>query len=246
MPMKNLLILLFLPATLLAEPAFFELRTYYTNDGMLENLHSRFRDHTMKLFEKHGMTNIGYWVPQDQPETLIYLLGYDNETAREKAWKGFLNDPDWKSAYKASTKNGKLVKKIESVYLKGTAYNPGFKIADQDPARLFECRIYTTHEGKLDDLHARFADHTIDLFKKHGITNLGYYTPTRKKDGASNTLLYFISHKDEASRAASFKAFSQDPDWQSARKKSEENGKILVKGGVEKTFLIPTDYSPSR
>ena len=126
MRMKNLLILLFLPATLLAEPAFFELRTYYTNDGMLENLHSRFRDHTMKLFEKHGMTNIGYFVPQDAPlaeNTLIYVLSHDSREAGKASWAAFIADPEWQATYQASISDGPIVDKIENVYMDATDYS---------------------------------------------------------------------------------------------------------------------------
>ena len=241
-----LLIALLSPLFAVAEPTFFELRTYHTHPGKLDALHARFSDHTIGLFEKHGMTNIGYWTPQDQPDTLTYLMGYPSEEAREASWKAFLNDPTWKAAYKASTADGKLVAKIESTYLTPTDYNPGFKIEAQDPARLFELRIYTTNDGKLDDLHKRFADHTVELFTKHGIHNLGYYIPTRKEDGAGSKLIYFVFHKDEASRGAAFKAFSQDPAWKSAKEASEAEGPILVKKGVTKTFLIPTPYSPSK
>ena len=102
----------------------FEMRTYYANEGKLEELKARFRDHTVDLFKKHGMINIGYWVPAENKDNkLIYILAYSSKEAREKSWKGFLNDPDWKEAFKASIKNGRLVKKIENDFLKGTDFS---------------------------------------------------------------------------------------------------------------------------
>jgi len=102
----------------------FEMRTYYANEGKLEELQARFRDHTVDLFKKHGMINIGYWVPAENKDNkLIYILAYSSKEAREKSWKGFLNDPDWKEAFKASIKNGRLVKKIENDFLKGTDFS---------------------------------------------------------------------------------------------------------------------------
>ncbi|MDF1816653.1 MAG: NIPSNAP family protein [Verrucomicrobiales bacterium] len=224
--------------------SFFELRTYHTNDGKLDDLHDRFRDHTCKLFEKHGMTNIGYWTPNDQPETLIYLLGYPDLESRKASWKGFLNDPDWKAAYGKSIENGKLVKNVESVFLKPTDYSKMPPLTRSDTNRLFELRIYTTNEGKLDDLNARFRDHTCQLFENHGIQNFAYFTPVKREDEAANKLVYLISHNDEESRNASFKAFSQDPAWIQAKDESQKDGPILVKKGVQSTFLTPTDYSP--
>lgn len=107
----------------------FEMRTYYAAPGKLEDLQARFRDHTVKLFEKHGMTNIGYWVPVDektgQPtgNTLVYILAYPSLEARTKSWDGFRNDPAWTAARNESEKNGKLVEKIDSVFLKATDYS---------------------------------------------------------------------------------------------------------------------------
>src|SRR5207248_1378831 len=83
-----------------AEPDshLYELRVYYAAPGKLDALNARFRDHTMKLFEKHGMTNLGYWVPlgENKENKLVYLLSHPSEEARKKAWGGFLADPDWK------------------------------------------------------------------------------------------------------------------------------------------------------
>jgi len=223
----------------------FELRTYHANPGKLDALNTRFRDHTVALFEKHGMTNVGYWVPKEEGnEVLIYLMAYPNREAREQAWKAFLNDPDWKAAKAESEEDGKLVAKVESQFLQPTAYSPALKLAEEDPPRLFELRVYTTNEGKLPNINARFRDHTIALFEKHGITNVIYLNLMPDQEGADNTLVYFIAHDDEEARKKSFSDFSKDPDWQAARSASEEDGRILIKGGVKSTLLVPTDYSP--
>jgi hypothetical protein len=106
---------------------FFELRTYHAAPGKMTALHTRFREHTNKLFVKHGMTIIGFWTPADPKQadkTLIYLLAYPSKEAREKSWKAFLADPDWIKARDASQKDGKLVDKIDSVFLNPTDYSP--------------------------------------------------------------------------------------------------------------------------
>jgi hypothetical protein len=110
-----------------AKNRVFELRTYYTNEGKLPDLQTRFRDHTTKLFKKHGMTNVGYWVPQDDPKkqnTLIYILAYDSREAAKKSWADFAADPEWKKVRDASEVNGKIVNKVESVYMDATDYSP--------------------------------------------------------------------------------------------------------------------------
>ena len=104
----------------------FEMRTYYANPGKMEALHARFRDHTCKLFEKHGMTLIGFWSPVDKDkaqEKMVYILAFPSMEAAKKSWKEFLNDPEWKKVYAESEKDGKLVGKIESVYLNATDYS---------------------------------------------------------------------------------------------------------------------------
>lgn len=110
-----------------ADDRVFEMRTYTTNDGKLDALHARFRDHTNKLFEKHGMEMVGYWTPVDGEEsknTLVYMLAYPDRASRDKSWNAFKNDPDWKKAFAESHKDGVIVKKVVSQFLTPTDYSP--------------------------------------------------------------------------------------------------------------------------
>ena len=234
------------------EARCFEMRIYHAAPGKFNDLHARFRNHTNKLFQKHGMTLIGYWVPVEAKDgaedTLIYILAYPSREAREQSWKAFMADPDWQAAYKASEVNGKLVAKAEQKFLEATDYTPEIKAAASAEPRVFELRTYTAAPGKLGDLNARFRDHTLKLFARHGITNVGYWTPAAKEPGADNTLVYILAHKSRDAAAASFKAFGADPDWTAARKASEEKagGSLTAPGGVKSVFMTPTDYSPLR
>jgi NIPSNAP len=104
----------------------FEIRTYTTEKDKLPNLLARFRDHTTKLFEKHGMTNIGYWVPSDgerSNNTLIYVLAHESRAAADKSWQAFRTDPDWIKARDASEASGKIVSKVESIYANPTDFS---------------------------------------------------------------------------------------------------------------------------
>jgi hypothetical protein len=106
---------------------FFEMRIYTSHPGKLADLNKRFRDHTNRLFVKHGMSLIGYWTPADGPEaenTLIYILAYPSREARDASWKAFRADPDWIKASTESEKNGKIVEKVESKFLTPTDYSP--------------------------------------------------------------------------------------------------------------------------
>jgi predicted GIY-YIG superfamily endonuclease len=102
----------------------YELRTYITYPGKLDDLHKRFRDHTMALFEKHGIKNIAYFVPRDKPNTLIYLIAHKSREAAAHSWAAFRKDPEWQRASKESERNGKIVQKVESVYMTPTDYSP--------------------------------------------------------------------------------------------------------------------------
>jgi hypothetical protein len=115
--------------------------------------------------------------------------------------------------------------------------------ADNVPARVFEIRTYTTPEGKLEDLHRRFREHTLKLFERHGMVNIAYWTPQDPKL-ASNTIIYVLSHKSRQAAADSWAAFSADPEWQRVKAASEANGKIVIK--VESIFTQATDYSPMK
>jgi hypothetical protein len=104
----------------------FELRTYYTHPGKLPDLQARFRNHTTKLFEKHGMTNIGYWVPQDEPahsNTLIYVIAHESREQAMKNWAAFGADPEWVKVRTASEVGGKIVEKVDRVFMDATDYS---------------------------------------------------------------------------------------------------------------------------
>lgn len=101
----------------------FEMRTYYALPGRGEALHKRFREHTVALFKKHGMENIGYWVPNDKPDVIVYILAYKDRAARDTAWKAFQSDPEWVKARTASEADGKIVEKVETAWLSATDYS---------------------------------------------------------------------------------------------------------------------------
>lgn len=226
----------------------YELRTYYAAPGRLDDLNARFRDHTLELFEKHGLQSIGYWVPIDNTDNvLIYMLAFPSRETREKAWKAFFADPDWTEVRKQSEVNGRLVTKVESVQLRATDYSPEIKSSVAEK-RVFELRTYTALPGNLKHLNARFRDHTVKLFKRHGIEQFGYWCPLEGQPGAGDVLVYMLTHESPEAAKASFDEFLQDPDWKAAAQASKEaaGGPLLVKGGVKSVFMKGTDYSPSR
>jgi len=226
----------------------FEMRTYFAAPGKLDDLLARFRDHTVKLFEKHGITNIGYWVPiENRDNKLVYVIAFPSRAEHDRRWKEFGADPEWQAARKASEENGKLLTKVESVFLSATDFSPAIKPADAGQ-RVFELRTYTATAGNLGRLQARFRDHTLSLFAKHGMTNLFYWIPMADQKDADKTLVYMLAHTSAEAAKASFTAFRADPVWVAAKDASEKDGggSLTVPDGVKSEFLKATDFSPTR
>ena len=119
------------------------------------------------------------------------------------------------------------------------------RASKQEPSsgkeRVFEMRTYYTLEGRLPALNKRFREHTCDLFKKHGMDLIGFWTPIDEKQGKNNKLIYILAYPSREAAAASWKAFQTDPEWIKARDASEKDGKIV--DHIESVYLNPTDYS---
>jgi hypothetical protein len=111
-----------------------------------------------------------------------------------------------------------------------------------DSGRVFELRTYTANPGRAEAMHKRFRDHTCELFKKHGMELVGFWTPRDDKDGKADKLVYILAFPSREAAKASWKAFSDDPEWKKVYAESHKDGVIV--GKVESVYLDPTDYSP--
>lgn len=233
---KTLLLLALLaPMASIAQQPLYELRVYHCNEGKLETLLTRFRNHTTALFEKHGMENVGYWVPAEGKEqVLYYVLKYPSREARETSWKNFIADPVWQEVARKSEENGKIIQKIESTFL---SLEEGLSApwSSYGKGGLFELRIYEILPERYPAIYERFKNHTRALFAKQGMKNLPYF----KTD--EQNLLYFLAHKDKASAKAAWDGFRNDPEWIRVRDKSEKDSPIVAK--VHSYYLVPTDFS---
>ena len=119
--LKTLAILAFSALPLPAD--VYELRTYTANEGKMDDLLTRFRDHTLAIFESHGMKNIGYWLTEGDDKKLVYIISHKDRDTAKASWAAFRKDPKWQAAFKASKVNGKLVKKVESQFLTATDFS---------------------------------------------------------------------------------------------------------------------------
>jgi hypothetical protein len=245
--MKMLIVVVLFAASLSAigqktDERYFELRTYHCHENKRPDLIKRFKDHTIRLFKKHGITNVGYFVPVDTTNySLVFILAYPNKGSRDSLWNSFANDPDWQRAKGKSEENGPLVEKVDQVFMTvAPELSPAIN-GRKRSKRVFELRTYYCFPGKLADLRTRFENHTRALFEKHGMTNIVYWV-SDEKDNAQSKLVYLLAHKSEKAGKTSFTSFGNDPEWQRVAKKSEENGKIVEK--VVSVYLEPLPFSP--
>ena len=215
--------------------------------GKLEEIHALIRDRLMPQLAKLGLPTLGVFVPvENSAGKVVSISAFANAEAAEKFKDAVENDAEIKTQLAQLHELADDTQKEPPRVLTATDFSPAVKVAAGPDARVFELRTYTTTPGNLPLLHARFRDHTLALFTKHGMTNLWYWQLTPEQKDAANTLVYLLAHASVEAAKASFDAFRADPDWIAARKASEEKGggSLTVPDGVKSVFLKATDYSP--
>jgi len=248
--MKNFLLFLLLGISFFSfgkkpDTRYFEMRIYYCHPGRLDALLQRFSNHTTKIFEKHGMTNVGYWIPNNNTENaLYYILAYPSKAARDSSWKHFSGDPAWKEVAKKSEESGKIVAKVVSKFMNATDFSPKIKPSGGVVDQTFELRTYTQLPGRNPAILSRFKNHTLKLFKKHGIKSVAYFTTIEKDPNVQSQLIYMVSHPSESAAKTAWEAFVNDPNWKQVSEDSQKDGKIIEK--LESIFMSPTSFSTIR
>lgn len=228
----------------------YELRIYTTNAGKLPNLLSRFRDHTMRIFERHGMRNIGYFTPIEKSEgadtVLYYFLEHASRDAATASWAAFRADPEWVAVRTASEVGGViLAKPPESIFFKATDYSPAIKSGGSfEKPRVFELRRYTAAEGKLPALHAFFRNRVLESFGRMEMTGIGFWDPVDADKGAGKSFTYLLAFPNREAAAQAWTALRSDSYFVSARAEAYKEGSLTADGGVQSLFLQPVDFSP--
>ena len=213
-----------------------ELRLYETVPGRLPALNDRFAKHTVELFKKHGVRMLGFWTDEIGSSNLLsYIVSFESSEEREKTWESFRADPEWIKVSAETEKDGPLLARVRNTIMKLTPYSPEPRVN----SNVQELRVYQSMPGKLPALNDRFANHTIPLFEKHGIENIGYWTDDV---GTSEQLIYMLGYPSLGDREKSWAAFQTDPEWQKARAESEVDGVLTAK--AVNTIIRLTPYSP--
>ncbi len=214
----------------------YESRIYVTVPGRLPALNDRFAKHTMGFFTKHGIGMLGFWTDEiGTSNRLTYILRFDSMAERERLWSAFGANPDWLKVRSETEADGPIVAQVHNTFMRLTPYSPEPRI----DTNIQELRIYDAVPGKLPALHDRFANHTMGLFKKHGMTNIAYWT---EDVGTSNRLVYLLGYPSLGGREQSWSAFQADPEWQQALAASETDGALVRVS--HHAILRPTPYSP--
>jgi hypothetical protein len=227
----------------------YELQVIHAKPGKLEQVHAWFRAHQANVLAKHGAESMAYLVPiGPNPENkLLSVYKFPNLPAVLAFSRALKADPFWKPLDTAVDSPDLLVSKVEITSLSPTDYSPEFKPEKASQPRVIELRTYTSPSPeKLAYLHARFREHTMRLFQKHGMENVVYWQP-RGIEGADRKLIYLLGHKSQDAAKESFAGFRKDPDWLAVREASEKaaGGSLTEqKDGVVSEFFVGTGNSP--
>jgi hypothetical protein len=238
-------------SALAADKPVYELRIYTTNPGKFDDLLARFRDHTVRYFERHGMRNLGYFTPVPGAEgagsTLYYFLEHASRAAATASWTAFQADPEWIAARAASEAGGAiLAKSPESIFLQATPFSPAITTGYTSfrTPRVFELRRYTAAPGRLPALHEFFRGHVLGLFTKHGLTTLGFWEPTDAARGAGQEMDYLLAFPSRAAADLAWRNLRADPAFIAADTAANKDSRLLAENGIKSIFLTPVDFSP--
>ena len=236
------------PAPRLLEGPLYELRIYQASEGRFQHLIKRFREHTDRIFKKHGLKALGYWIPTDgsvkKRRKFVYLLQHPSRYEAYRNWTNFFNDKEWERVMDKPEFQGLLSEKPTSIFLSLNDYSVAARNDIEKPGGSFELCTDVVNPGKLPMLNARFRKHTTSLFNQHGIQNVSYWTPFDQPD-SKDTLIYLVHHANRKQADLNWEAFGQDPEWKKVARESQIQGKLLARP-PERLYLKALDFSPLR
>lgn len=231
------------PSPRLRHGLIYELRIYTANEHRHGYLIKRFREHTDRIFRKHGLEAIGYWLPTEGPpkkkRRFVYILKHPSRYAAYQNWIHFRTDREWEKVLDQPEFQGLLTEKPTSIFMTPNNYSKAERVPKT--GGIFELRTYLAAPGKLKALNARFRDHTTKLLTKHGMTKLGSWTPFDQPK-SENTLISLLHHPSREQAEQNWQSFQADPAWKKIVRESEVDGKLLAQP-PERLFLKGTDFS---
>ncbi|MFN9604875.1 MAG: NIPSNAP family protein, partial [Planctomycetota bacterium] len=253
-----------------AQSPLYELRVYQPTYGKQQDVLRVMNEHGFKIAKSNGIDIVGAFVPVvSDDERIVTVVRHKDRGTCEGNYERMMTDPAMRTAFQAAFPSGPPVQSLTRLFLKTTDYSPESQ-AEATGERVFELRSYLASTGNLEALNARFRNHTMKLFSKHGMNNIIYWnvddggamkavellgavSPKNqtKADIADdlpaqgNTLVYFLTHGSQDAAKASFDSFRQEPEWMTLKAESEKKagGSLTAGGGVKSLFLKPTEFS---
>jgi len=224
-----------------------ELRIYQANEDRFGHLVKRFRLHTDRIFRKHGMKPLGYWAPTDgspiKRRRFVYVLEHPSRYAAYQNWNRFTHDREWKAVLEIPEFKGLLSEKPISVFMFPKEFSDRLEKGINEGDGIFELRTYVTKEGKLSELENLFSNNATDLFSRHGMKSLAYWTPFDRPDSESK-MLSMIHHQSRKQADENWKDLREDDQWRKTFSKPMADGGLLA-SPPESTYLKAFDF-PSR
>jgi hypothetical protein len=255
----------------MAESPVYELRVYQPKSGMKNDLLSFMEKNVLTLAKENGLEIVAGFVPLDETDDrIVTLVRHKDRESSDAAYEKMQSNPQVQAVFQEAFPSGSPVESLTRVFLTQTDYSPEIAIEEKGN-RVFELRTYIASPNNLDALNARFRNHTMKLFARHGMTNVIYWNIAKgeampakdllmalspKSQGkaditdplpaSGNTLVYFLTHESQDAAKGSFDAFRQDPEWNTVRTESEKKagGSLTAGNGVKSWFLKPTKFSP--
>jgi len=237
---------LFGATTEAAENRYHELRLYTVTANKLDGVLERFRDTVEPVRRRHGITTIGYWTAPGTTNggTFAYLMAAASKEELQKQEKAFGADAQFKEGYAASNaKHGKTVDKIAALPL-GVDVMTKFDFTTSQTPRAFDLRIYSVLPGKLDAFRARWGNHAIPIYERHGLHSVGWWVAGKKDADGNDQFVCLLAGESISAIQESIGAFHKDAEWIRVEQETEGNGKL--RSGVIAHKLLPTDFSALR
>lgn len=213
----------------------YELRTYEAIPGKMRALNAHL-EVAGGLFKNHGLGVLGFWGEEVGSGTQItYMWIYDSLEGREKKVAAFGADPIWqRQLAEEAEKEGPIITRAHNTMMQLTPFSPEPKIS----TKIQELRIYEAMPGRMSDLQSRFANHTMGLFERHGMENIGHWNEVF---GTSSKLVYMLGYPSLAEREKSWGSFRKDPEWHKVQAESLKHGPIT--STMQNRILRPTPYA---
>ncbi len=226
-----------------AVPHYFELRLYTVTSNKLDGVMERFRDTVEPVRRRHGIQTVGYWSAPGTTNsgTFAYLMAAASKEELQNQEKIFGADPEFQKGYAVSNqKHGKTVDRIVALPLAVDA-TAKFDFAASVKPRAFDLRVYSVLPGKLDAFRARWRDHAVPIYERHGLHSVGWWVAEKKDPDGHDQFVCLLAGQSVESIKNSISKFHQDPEWQRVENETEKDGKL--RSGVDALKLLPTNFS---